>query len=267
MSEALAELRMGLRTLSEAVEGLELEDAGARLILRPGDGLPVEVDTPAEGDWRLRFAGFELELAIGAELDEAELVEDALDFAAAAIFGELRVLEERAGAAVRRTLEVRVGDRWRSHASTGRLGLRGLLGVERRVHEHAGCPRPPALRAAGPSGLPSAPWHGAAGLSGQAAEAAPLPLDGELDLHNFSPKQVAPLVREYIAACREVGVLELRVVHGKGKGVLRRTVHSLLDKHPAVADYRLGGHGEGSWGATVVTLRPLGDSGPEAESQ
>jgi dsDNA-specific endonuclease/ATPase MutS2 len=45
-------------------------------------------------------------------------------------------------------------------------------------------------------------------------------------------------------------------VHGKGIGNLRRTVHALLQRHPAVADFRLGGMGEGSWGATIVTLRP-----------
>ncbi|NVB41031.1 Smr/MutS family protein [Pseudenhygromyxa sp. WMMC2535] len=87
-------------------------------------------------------------------------------------------------------------------------------------------------------------------------------MDGELDLHNFSPKEVAPLVREAIAVCRARGILDMRVVHGKGKGVLRRTVHALLDKHPGVESYRLGGQGEGGWGATMVRLRPPGaDSG------
>ena len=63
------------------------------------------------------------------------------------------------------------------------------------------------------------------------------------------------MVEAYIEACLERGLTQLRLVHGKGIGNLRRTVHALLDKHPAVADYRLGGMGEGSWGATIVTLR------------
>ena len=45
------------------------------------------------------------------------------------------------------------------------------------------------------------------------------------------------------------------VFHGKGIGALRRTVAAILARHPAVLHHRLGGHGEGSWGATVVTLR------------
>ncbi len=83
-----------------------------------------------------------------------------------------------------------------------------------------------------------------------------MPLDGELDLHSFKPKEVKPLVLETIEQCRARGILELRIVHGKGIGNLRRTVHALLDRHPAVASYRLGGHGAGSWGATVVDLHP-----------
>jgi DNA-nicking Smr family endonuclease len=80
-------------------------------------------------------------------------------------------------------------------------------------------------------------------------------IDGELDLHNFSPKDVGSLVREYIEVCHQRGIRDLRIVHGKGKGVLRRTVHSLLAEHALVEHYRLGGLREGSWGATIVRLR------------
>ncbi|MCA9716986.1 MAG: Smr/MutS family protein [Myxococcales bacterium] len=86
--------------------------------------------------------------------------------------------------------------------------------------------------------------------------AGALPIDGELDLHNFPPKQVKPLVHAYIEECLARGIRELRIVHGKGVGNLRRTVHALLDRHPAVQGYRLGGHRAGGWGATLVNLKP-----------
>jgi DNA-nicking Smr family endonuclease len=62
------------------------------------------------------------------------------------------------------------------------------------------------------------------------------------------------IVGDYIEACEEKGIFEIRIIHGKGKGVLRKTVHALLDKHPRVLDYHLDS-GPGSWGATIVNLR------------
>ena len=85
-------------------------------------------------------------------------------------------------------------------------------------------------------------------------EAIRIPIDGILDLHMFAPKDAASVVDEYLRACLEKGIYEVRIIHGKGKGVLRRTVHALLEKHPKVLNYKIDS-GSSSWGATMVFLR------------
>ena len=92
--------------------------------------------------------------------------------------------------------------------------------------------------------------------SADESEPLELPIDGILDLHTFQPREVKDLLPDYIAACREKGILEIRVIHGKGTGALRRTVHSILSRLPEVASFRLAGGDAGSWGATLVELRP-----------
>ena len=82
-----------------------------------------------------------------------------------------------------------------------------------------------------------------------------VPIDGVLDLHTFDPKEMASLVNEYLNACLEEKIYEIRIIHGKGKGVLRRTVHSVLKKHPAVIDFKLD-NGPSSWGVTIVRMAP-----------
>ncbi len=87
-------------------------------------------------------------------------------------------------------------------------------------------------------------------------EAIEIPIDGTLDLHTFQPREAKDLVPDYLAACREKGILQVRIVHGKGTGALRRTVHAVLGRLPEVISYRLAGEGAGGWGATIVELRP-----------
>jgi DNA-nicking Smr family endonuclease len=86
-------------------------------------------------------------------------------------------------------------------------------------------------------------------------EPVPIPIDGTLDLHAFAPAEVGDLLTEWIGACRDAGLRELRVVHGKGTGALRRSVEALLARDPRVRSFRAAGEGAGGWGATLVTLR------------
>jgi DNA-nicking Smr family endonuclease len=95
----------------------------------------------------------------------------------------------------------------------------------------------------------------------------PLPITSELDLHTFQPRDVKVVVTEYLAACRERGILEVRIVHGKGIGALRQTVHALLAKHPEVERFALATDAFGGWGATIVHLRPGAETSCRAEGK
>ena len=85
-------------------------------------------------------------------------------------------------------------------------------------------------------------------------ESVNLPIDGVLDLHTFRPKDVKPVVLDYIELCREKRILELRIIHGKGIGQLRATVHAILAEHPFVQTYVLASEAYGGSGATIVRL-------------
>lgn len=84
------------------------------------------------------------------------------------------------------------------------------------------------------------------------------PIDGTLDLHLFDPREIGDLVPEYLQACRERGILAVRIVHGKGIGELRRTVETILARLPeVVAAHHPADETAGGWGAMLVTLHPL----------
>jgi DNA-nicking Smr family endonuclease len=82
-----------------------------------------------------------------------------------------------------------------------------------------------------------------------------LPIDGTLDLHTFLPEDLTDLVPEYLAACRERGITQVRIIHGKGVGTLRRTVESVLQKLSYVESFKTAAEDAGGWGATIVILR------------
>ena len=86
-------------------------------------------------------------------------------------------------------------------------------------------------------------------------DAIELPIDGVLDLHTFRPSDAKALVDDYLDACQERRIAEVRIIHGKGTGTLRRIVHAVLDRRNDVESYRLAGDQSG-WGATLVSLRP-----------
>lgn len=86
-------------------------------------------------------------------------------------------------------------------------------------------------------------------------EPVAVPIDGVLDLHTFRPADIKYLVPDYLEECRKTGIREVRIIHGKGTGTLRRTVHAVLDRLPCVQGYKLADQTRGSWGATIVSLQ------------
>lgn len=88
------------------------------------------------------------------------------------------------------------------------------------------------------------------------SEPVPLVMDGVLDLHGFSPRDVGDLVPIWLDECQRLSLRELRIVHGKGRGVLRRTVHAILARRADVLRFALADQTHGGWGATIVWLKP-----------
>lgn len=85
-----------------------------------------------------------------------------------------------------------------------------------------------------------------------------IPLEDSLDLHSFRPQEIPEVVEEYVQACQRAGFAEVRIIHGRGTGVQRRVVQSVLSKSPVVGSFHDAPTERGGWGATVVYLRPAG---------
>jgi DNA-nicking Smr family endonuclease len=87
-------------------------------------------------------------------------------------------------------------------------------------------------------------------------EVHPLPITSELDLHTFRPQDLNDVVPEYLRECQARGILEVRVIHGKGRGQVMRSVHAILSRMPEVISFALASPAYGGSGATFVRLRP-----------
>ena len=87
------------------------------------------------------------------------------------------------------------------------------------------------------------------------AEQVVLPIEDSIDLHAFQPRDVRDVVQSYLEAAVEAGFSEVRLIHGRGIGVQREIVRSLLEGHPDVLEYGDAGPTRGGWGATRVRLR------------
>jgi len=95
------------------------------------------------------------------------------------------------------------------------------------------------------------------GLRGDAArEVHVLPIEDSIDLHTFRPSEAAEVLEEYFHACREKNILEVRVIHGKGRGHLRAKVRAFLEKNPQVDSFVQAPPERGGWGAVMVRLKP-----------
>ena len=86
-------------------------------------------------------------------------------------------------------------------------------------------------------------------------EPVELPVEDALDLHAFSPKDIPSVVESYLEAASEVGFEEVRLIHGRGRGVQKRRVESVLSRSPLVKDFAEAPPERGGWGATVVWLK------------
>jgi hypothetical protein len=112
-----------------------------------------------------------------------------------------------------------------------------------------------------PAGTEASPSESAPEELAEAGETPPFekpvafPPGGTLDLHTFSPREVAPLLGDFLDLCEQAGISRARIIHGKGTGVLRHRVRALLAREPRIISYRDAPPEAGGWGATVVELR------------
>jgi DNA-nicking Smr family endonuclease len=86
-------------------------------------------------------------------------------------------------------------------------------------------------------------------------EPVKIPIEDYLDLHTFRPEELAELLEEYLGECIRAKIFSVRIIHGKGKGIQKRRVQSLLRKNPLVTSFKDAPPEFGGWGATLVELK------------
>jgi DNA-nicking Smr family endonuclease len=94
--------------------------------------------------------------------------------------------------------------------------------------------------------------------SAEGDEVFVVPIEEAIDLHAFQPRDVLAVVTDYLEEAAKRGFREVRLIHGRGKGVQRANVQALLAGHPLVERYRDAPATRGGWGATLVELRVAG---------
>ena len=82
-----------------------------------------------------------------------------------------------------------------------------------------------------------------------------IPIEDILDLHTFRPKDLPDLLVDYFEACIDEGIYSVRIVHGKGRGILKKRVQGLLKKNSLVKSFQDAPAEAGGWGATLVELK------------
>ncbi len=81
-------------------------------------------------------------------------------------------------------------------------------------------------------------------------------IEDSLDLHGFLPRDILDVVEEYLRAAQERGFREVRLIHGRGKGVQRANIQAKLARLPNVEHFSDAPATRGGWGATIVHLKP-----------
>jgi len=82
-----------------------------------------------------------------------------------------------------------------------------------------------------------------------------IPIEDSIDLHRFRPAEIADVVEAYLEAAFEKGLREVRLIHGRGRGVQRHRIHTRLARNPYVERFADAPADRGGWGATLVWLR------------
>ena len=82
-----------------------------------------------------------------------------------------------------------------------------------------------------------------------------IPIQDILDLHTFNPKDLPDLLVDYFEACIDAGIFSVRVVHGKGRGILKKRVQGILKENIMVKSFQDASPEAGGWGATLVELK------------